>query len=822
MVFAAQNFHSPRLRGRFQLLSAGLAAVVVSFSSAAGETDAFYEKLDPFFAKHCYECHDDLTAEADLDLMSISLDLEDPGVRQKWIRIFDRVMKGEMPPEEQPRPAVAELARFETVLRQPIEVADAAERGTVLRRLNRREYEYTLNDLFGTHAKLAELLPEDGRGHVFDNVGEALGISMIQMERYLDAIQVVLDEAIAKRDAPPEPKVIRANYADSREGKQFIGKAWHQLDDGAVVFYRESGYPSGMLRGTSVSQRGLYKIRVTGYAHQSEKPVYFSVEGTSFQRGSEKPVYGYFSMPPGKPTTVELEAWIEDRYMVAIEPWGLFDTENLIKKNGIAKYPGPGLAIQEVALEGPIVEEFPSRGHQLLFEGVNWVEIEPDNPRDKNHPRYVPQFTIETDDPRAHLTPALQRVASAAFRRPVTVEKIEPYLALMESELEQGETVEGAYLTAVKAIFCAPDFLFLREKPGELDDFELASRLSYFLTRTAPDAELMKAAAAGKLSGDPKELRRQTERLIEDPRFDRFVEDFTDGWLNLRDIDFTMPDGRLFPEYDLFLRNSLLEETRAFVKELVVSNHRARNLADSDFAMLNVRLAQFYGIPGVDHVDVRPVSLPADSVRGGLMTQGSILKVSANGTNTSPILRGVWVMERIFGEIPPPPPPGIPGVEPDIRGAETLRQLLDKHRDMVSCRACHQAIDPPGFALESFNPIGGWREQYRSLGEGERITKITRGRKVSYKLGLPVDASGYLPDGREFSGFREFRELIGEDEDALAKTLAKKLLVFSTGREMGFSDRPEIKDLVKASGKQGHGVRDMMHLVVASDVFRQK
>ncbi|MCA9082271.1 MAG: DUF1588 domain-containing protein, partial [Planctomycetaceae bacterium] len=234
------------------------------------------------------------------------------------------------------------------------------------------------------------------------------------------------------------------------------------------------------------------------------------------------------------------------------------------------------------------------------------------------------------------------------------------------------------------------------------------------------------------------------------------------------------------------------------------------------------RLAEHYDLPPVDGPHIRPVPLPADSVRGGLLSQGSILKVSANGTNTSPVVRGVWVMERILGESPPPPPAGVPGVEPDIRGASTLRELLDKHRALDSCRACHELIDPPGFALESFNPIGGWRDRYRSLGEGDRVDTEVRGQRVRYKLGPPVDATGQLLDGRRFGGFHEFRDLLAQEHSVLAEALTRKLLTFATGREMGFSDRPEIRVIVTRTAQSEHGVRDLLLEVVDSKVFREK
>jgi hypothetical protein len=354
-----------------------------------------------------------------------------------------------------------------------------------------------------------------------------------------------------------------------------------------------------------------------------------------------------------------------------------------------------------------------------------------------------------------------------------------------------------------------------------LDDHAIAARLSYFLHRTLPDAALMRAAADGRLS-DPRELRRQTDRLMGDERFERFLVDFTDSWLDLREMDFTVPDGKLFPEFDPFLRYSMPLETRAFVREMIESNLPIGDLIAPGFAMINSRLAQHYGIPDVDGVQIRKVELPADSIRGGLLSQASVLKVTANGTNTSPVLRGAWVMERIEGVTPPPPPPGVPGVEPDIRGATTLRELLEKHRDADNCRGCHAKIDPPGFALEVFNPIGGFRGNYRSLGEGERVDARVFGRNVRYRLGPPVDASGQTADGRRFDDFRQFRKLLAGQERMLARTFVTKLLTFATGREMGFSDRPEINRIVTAAAENGYRAGDLLHAAVASDIFQTK
>jgi hypothetical protein len=479
------------------------------------------------------------------------------------------------------------------------------------------------------------------------------------------------------------------------------------------------------------------------------------------------------------------------------------------------------LAIQHIEVEGPLVDLFPSVGHRLLLDGIDRVEIQPRNPADKKKSWYKPKFEVRSEDPSSDACSVFRRVATMAFRRPASEDDVQPYLQLFEAERAGNATFEQALKTGVIAILCSPKFLYLHEQPGWLDNYALATRLSYFLTRTSPDQQLLQLARQGKLT-DSRVLSEQVDRLLDDPRAARWIADFTDAWLNLRDIEFTSPDRNLYPEFDSFLQYSMIEETRQYFRELIDKNLGVRQLIKSDFVMVNNRLAEHYGLAGVEGPDIRRVALPSDTERGGFLSHASVLKVSANGTNTSPVVRGVWVMERLLGKTPPPPPAGVPGVEPDIRGAETLRQLLQKHRDSDNCRSCHAMIDPPGFALESFNPIGGWRERYRSLGVGERVDTRVAGRRVRYRLGPAVDAAGQLPDGRTFGGYREFRDLLAADEDLLARTLATKLLTFATGREMGFSDRAAIRQIVRQSAEQGRGVRDLIHLVVASEIFRQK
>ena len=774
------------------------------------------ESVSPFLNQFCVDCHSDGYVEGDFNLDRLGNDLTDPATFARWVRVIDRVQNGEMPPED-PVP-LADQPAIVDALHPALSRAHQATKATVLRRLNRREYENTLNDTFGTHESLADLLPEDGKGHGFDNIGEVLGLSPTHLHRYIEAAETVLDSAIAADTQPPEVEHIKANYADSREAEKFLGKLWDHLPDGAVAFYTRFGYPTGMLRGAGVPGRGRYQIRVTGYAYRSDKPITARISGTSFVRGSKKPTYDYVSFKPGEPQTVELEAWIEDRMMIAIDPCEIDTGSYNIRSQGLEGYDGPGLAIKEVELIGPLTDSFPSSGHRLLFDG--WQrEAKPK----KNRWNATREFTLEATDVGASLEQSLARVANTLFRRPVEPAGLSDFISLFKARQAADDPKETALRTAVVAMLCSPDFLYLNESSGKLSDHQVASRLSYFLHRTSPDEALRKAADQKRLASNSQEILAQAKRLVRDPKFDRFIHDFTDAWLNLRDIDATSPDQTLFPEYDAYLEWSMLEQTRSLVHRMVTKNLPIRQFVQSDIALLNERLARHYEIDEVVHgPKLQPVRLSADSVRGGVLSHASVLKVSANGTNTSPVTRGVWLMERILGKPPQPPPPGIPGIEPDIRGATTLRELLESHRDLDSCRACHQAIDPPGFALEVFDPIGGFRNRFRSLGEGEKIDRTIAGRRVKYRLGQVVDASGSMPDGSTFESYIEFRDQLAKRQYDLAFAFTGNLLTFATGREMGYSDRPHIDAIVESCRATGYRVGNLLLGVITSDVFLEK
>ena len=378
----------------------------------------------------------------------------------------------------------------------------------------------------------------------------------------------------------------------------------------------------------------------------------------------------------------------------------------------------------------------------------------------------------------------------------------------------------GAYT----AVLCSPQFLCLDEKPGCLDDFALASRLSFFLWNSPPDRELRDCAAKNEIHR-PQVLRAQARRLLDSPKSRCFVEAFLDYWLDLRKMLDTAPDAQLYSDYylDDLLTESALEEPRAFFAELLREDLPARSIVSSDFVFVNERLAAHYGLPPVPGVALRRTELPADSPRGGLMTQAAVLKVTANGTTTSPVLRGVWVMERILGQPVPAKPASVPAIEPDTRGAMTIRQQLERHRSDSSCAACHAKMDPAGFALENFDVMGGWRDRYRAEGGGTPEPGIARsGQKFTFHYALPVDARGELPDGRPFQDIRELKRLLLANEQQIARNLLQQLSVYATGAPVCFSDRPQIEAILQRAGSSQYGVRTLIQELVQSDLFREK
>ncbi len=787
-------------------LAACLALAAVATPAVAADPAGF-AAVRPFLAAHCVDCHDADNRKGGLRLDDLPADLSKRESAAAWTAVLDRVEAGEMPPKKKPRPPAAETKAMTAALRSALHAADAAHQKavgrTVYRRLNRAEYENTVHDLFGIETPLQELLPEDAAAHGFDNVAEALSVSSVLVERYLEAADAALDAAIVK-GPKPESKTVRVSMqpVTTNPNDYRLKSGIRQLGDGTIVFFSPRNNPINLDRFKAPAG-GRYAVRVSASAYQSPGgPVTMAVHAGGFDPKSPRVrLVGHFDLEPGKPRVVEFEELLPVRGTVRTSA---FRTPDSGAGQDWATYAGPGVAVHWVEIEGPLNGTWPPPGHRRLLGDV---------------------------DLKAGTAADAERVLRAfvprAFRRPVADADVKPFVDLVAARLAAGDPFEAAVRVGLKAVLCAPEFLFLTEKPGKLDGPALAARLSYFLWSSTPDDALAALAAKGTL-GDPAVLRGHVERMLADPKAGRFTDNFTGQWLDLRKIDFTQPDKKLYPEFDELLKTSMVKETHLFFEEILKGDRSVREFVHADWSMLNGRLAEHYGVPGVTGEAFRRVPLPPALHRGGVLTQASVLKVTANGTGTSPVIRGVWVNDRILGRPVPPPPKDVPAIEPDIRGAKTIREQLAKHRDQASCAGCHAKIDPPGFALEAFDVIGGWRENYRVVWDYRVKSPFKKsaakvdGRPVQYAVGPKVDPVGELPDGRAFADIDGFKKLILADPDALARGVAGKLLTYATGQGPAFADRAALDAVVARAKAKDYGLRTLVHEVVQSETFRNK
>lgn len=809
-----------------------------AFGQRVAEPDS--RQWQRFLEQNCTSCHAGSDAAGGLDLTHFLADLSDAGNFERAVRIHDRVQNGEMPPASKKQPKEAERRMFLESLAADLVQAERrqeAEAGrTPLRRLNRTEYENTIRELLSVDVKVKDILPPDTPSHGFDTVADGLRFSQLQVEKYLESADAALDAAIDLTEKPKrfhermslkEEKTIRENL-DTPEGtvKDPVSKEKHrvlfrELPDAVVMF--STGYPPGDFRKFNAPASGSYRIRVSAYAYQCDgEPATLRLYAHRFR---EKRLLGFFEMPAA-PREVEIVAHLDRGELVQVSPHGIgFDRQGRgIWNVGAGDFHGRGLALQWLEIEGPL-GDWPPASVGRLYPDIPLKEI-PGNQR-----RWREQGTLGYElaprDPPTDARRVIEAFATRAFRRPLAQGEAEPFVRLALTALNTGSTFEAATRLAFRAVLTSPQFLFLLERPGRLNGYELAARLAYFLTSGPPDDVLISLAANGSPANgslaDSAVLRAQTERLLAGARSIHFVRNFTGQWLDLRNIKATSPDRQLYPEFDEMLEHSMVGETEAFFAEMLARNEKIVNLVHSDFLMLNRTMARHYGIGGVNSEQFQRVSLPADSPRGGVLTQAAVLKVTANGTVTSPVLRGVWVQKRLMGRPPQPPPPNVGAVEPDTRGATTIRQLLDQHRNSASCAVCHRQIDPPGFALESFDVIGGWRDRYRSLGTGDKPTWKLENRDIwEYKLGPAVDPSGELPGGGKFKDISEFKRLLLNDQAQIVRSLTKNLLTYATGAGIRFSDRTEAERIVQAVQKEDQGLRTLIHQVVQSDLFRNK
>jgi hypothetical protein len=749
-------------------MSAGLPR---SDARGPGGGDRFREAILPLLEQYCIDCHAEVYAEGEvvLDRFADGEAAAEDG--KTWLRVLDAVEGRLMPPADMPQPTVEELEAIVSWIERDV-IASRLGSGpappVVMRRLNRQEYDNTIRDLIGLDLKLSAAFPADEIGFGFDNVGSALNVSPIHVEKYLDAAERAMAAAIEVPDV------------EGLAPAELIGLRTYPLPIDGTVEFEHTLKP-----GRYLADFSLVRVRVAESVPPPRLRIGFgsdrrTVDAVLVQ--DETVVYRYWL------TVAEGDGTVSVSVAPGQSEADVLGTEAASALDGGDQRYGDqrGLHVDSMVVRGPVPAGAggrPESHRRILF-------VEP-GPGDEGR--------IEAA--RA----AIGRFATRAFRRPASPDEVEGILGIFRLAHDRGESFERAVQVALTSVLVSPMFLYLVE-PEEaaedrpLDGFELASRLSYFLWSSMPDDELFAEAGAGTL---PSNLRAQVDRMIADPKSDAFVSNFVGQWLQLRRLDGLARDESLYPGFDEGLRDAMRTETERFFAEILREDRSVMELLDSDFTFVNEELARHYGIEGITGDEFRRVSLEGRP-RGGVLTQASVLTLTSNPNRTSPVKRGQWILQQILGTPPPPPPPDVPELEEggEAVRAASLRERLELHRANPECASCHSQMDPLGFALENYDAIGRWRDL-----DGD----------------FPIDPSGELAGGIAFDDAEDLKEILVESSaKTFSRTLVEQLMTYALGRGLEPDDYPTVEAIRERLGSEDGRIRSILYGIVESDAFRQR
>jgi hypothetical protein len=809
-----------------------------SLPVAAVETEA----IQPFLTTYCNDCHGAEKQKGDRRFDQLTLPVTKVDTLIELKDILDQLHLGEMPPSKAKQPSGEEQAAFvaqlTSALSQGREQLASTGGSTVLRRLNRREYIETIGDLFSLNMAAFDpttKFPRDQTAEHMDNLGDVLQTSGYLLEQYLDAADAVVEKVFARQEQPKERTwSFQGNF---RSPKKFSDPQ-KEYDNQHLTIYEcmntekhVDGYAYINSFTEGVPHDGVYEIKVRAQAmnrHHPYDPDIFGTDarepfrlgivpgdvktGPLYQPQPLQPILDEETLDDDEPEWRTMRVWLDaghtPRFVFPNGPrdsrgswfkianehkdkWpDLEDGEKLgiVDAHRIAVVHGkmPHIRIHEVKIRGPLVKEWPP----------------------------APQRAVLGTEPFAteRMRDLLQSFAGRAYRRPATQDEVDRLMAVAEHRIGTGHPPLDGFKAALKAALCSPAFLYLSQDAVEpapddkgrprLTGYALASRLSYFLWSTLPDDDLLQLAGSQELTR-PEVLLAQTRRLLASPRSNAFVSGFLDSWLNLRNLGGMPPDRREFEEYHYKdLEAAFKKETQLFMRDLIERDASIVNFLDSDYSFLNQALSLHYELGDLDDPkrahEFRKVTFDTPK-RGGLLGMGSVLTITANGIETSPVTRGMFLLENILGTPPPPPPDDVPAIDPDVRGAKTMRELLSKHRESPNCYGCHQKIDPLGFALENFDPIGDYRSRYDKNND--------------------VDASGELPSGETFDNVAGLKKILVQRKDQFAHMLTERLLTYACGRRMEALDEPVVEQIVAALPKHDYGLRSLIEAVVTSEPF---
>jgi hypothetical protein len=849
-------------RARCGLCAGLIAALLASHESARGD-DAFVPDNDgyktvvvPFFRAHCAECHVGEKPEGEFSIARkhLGTDFTDPVFRAKWREIVNVLNAHDMPPKDEEQPAASDVANVVDWITRQAVAAEIAKReqSVVIRRLNRSEYRNTIRDLVGVDFDTS-VFPQDPPAGGFDNNGGALTMSPIQIEQYLAAAEQILDRALVEGERPPsirwrfdpEPgSSDRSRVRLDAKNNPIVKGGAHQYEGDWVVLHR-GHWDNFNARDFRVPTPGLYTIRarVAGrvpsrddvvrtasailkerQAKEDEKnPGRVKQNQERFEQDlqhfRDDRMYDYG--PPRLKLVLQLGS--QPRTVAEFDAEGSSDDPRIMEFPTRFTAEGAGVSLEYAYSIPAVLENFWMQTRDDFARPdamVDWVEVEGpiyDAWPPTSHSRILFTSPLANTDEPAYARAVLERFMGEAYRRPVEAGEVDETLVLFTKARQGGKSFVEAIKLPLMAVLTSPNFLYIAEThPADvaqpLTDHELAARLSYFLWSSQPDSELRSLADAGKLV-DLRTRQAQVNRMLADPKAEQFVTNFAGQWLGLREVGANPPAPDLYPRYDRHLETSVVKESEAYFAEFLRNDLDARQMIKSDFVTINERLGRFYGIPGVRGDEFRKVPVPDGVQRGGIVTQASILTITSNGTRTSPVKRGTWVLKTLLNTDPGLPVANAGEIAPKVPGIDkaTVRQRLEIHRELPQCARCHDKIDPLGFALENFNAAGEWREQ-EGFGYKGRIG-------TNDPL---IDASARMPDGTEIVGVAGLQEAMSAQEDKFLGALASRLMTYALGRELGLADRPTVDAVVAEMKQNSTTVRALIKAIVSSEAFATK
>lgn len=808
--------------------------------------------VKPFFETYCVQCHGPEKSKGKLTLHTLDGDLAAGGELERWEDILDVLEYGEMPPEDEKQPSDAErkavVAWIDGGLRDYVDRANDVESAPLARRLSNFEFQNTMRDLIGMELDLIKDLPEDPKKpYHFNNSAEFMRLGPEQIDRYLNIARRAMASAIVD---PGKPKVHRQKWTFKPNAPAFTQP---HSDEVGIYGGNRGSVTSGVVLN-SWPKTGEYRIRIKaaailppGYREVPLRIVMGSHLRSDAGTGDYAPVgMVYLNNNVDHLEEFEFRGRIENHPIQVgkvtqkgqepstrhIYPQNLFDNGQLNdhRSNQFNKswqYAVPRAVVRSIEFEAPVTEVWPPA----------------------HHTRILPESSLRDADPDEYIRSALERFMTRAYRRPVSQSELERFISLYQLLAPEFRSLEATMRETLSIVLISPQFLYHTVAADGLTtpDYELASRLSYFLWGSMPDEELLSLAARNELD-DPDMIETQVRRLLADVRAQDFIDNFTTQWLSIEKMKaininrtlfprflYTVPNGERAGQEVLFrptIRDYMVEETTGFIGELIRRNFSMLNIVDSDFAWLNEPLAAHYGVDGVKGLRFRPVAIAPNDRLGGLATQGSVLVGNGTGSAPHPIYRAVWLREAILGDDVKPPPAEVPALSDtageEVENATTIKDLLRIHRNVESCNDCHVRLDPWGIPFEEYNAVGQYQRlipengtQVRGFKKKEDGTLKGYAEYLKTVNTMEVDSTARVPNGPKVTGMRELKNYLLQDRDEdVAENVIRRLLTYGLGRSLTYHDRYDVEKLLNQAKKDRYRFQDLIVAVCRSKLFR--